>query len=141
MNAGSKRISFITEGLPRKITVNNLSIKKNENDVPVVYKRTGTAFPCVPVRLGPCIRIILLLEFLLNDSCFVLCTILRLTMLSVVVVSAQRHWRISQYLLVIDGVLFLLDKVRDDRAFQIYSESCANDLYWFAADMELSKAS
>jgi len=25
------------------------------NDVPVVLKRTGTAFPCVPVRLEPCL--------------------------------------------------------------------------------------
>ena len=36
MNAGNKRISFITEGLPWKITVNNWSIQK---------KTTGTTFP------------------------------------------------------------------------------------------------
>jgi len=36
MNAGNKRISFITEGLPWEITVNNWSIQK---------KTTGTTFP------------------------------------------------------------------------------------------------
>jgi len=41
MNAGSKLIGFITEGLPWKITVNNWTIQKktgttfNGNDVPV----------------------------------------------------------------------------------------------------------
>ena len=37
-DSGSKQISFITEGLPWKITVNNWSIQKknNGNDVPVV---------------------------------------------------------------------------------------------------------
>jgi len=37
MNAGSKRISFTTEGLPWKFTVNNWSVHKK--------KTTGTTFP------------------------------------------------------------------------------------------------
>jgi len=48
MNADSKQISFITEGLPWKITVNNWSIQKNTSTTGTYKKereRRSCAFP------------------------------------------------------------------------------------------------
>jgi len=50
MNAGSKRISFITEGLPWKITVNNWSIQKKQRErrsrcIKKERERRSRAFP------------------------------------------------------------------------------------------------
>ena len=55
MNAGSKWISFITEGLPWKITVNNWSIQKKTTGTtfPLYKKEWERRSPCIPVRLEP----------------------------------------------------------------------------------------
>jgi len=52
MNAGSKRISFTTEGLPWKFTVNNWSVqkKKQREQHSRCIKKNGNG---VPVQLEP----------------------------------------------------------------------------------------
>jgi len=54
MNAGSKLISFITEGLPWKITGNNWSIQKKTTGPTFQLHKKERDGACVPVRLEPC---------------------------------------------------------------------------------------